>query len=344
MKSFFAKILLTILSIVLVLLMLEVNFRIFQLCPNRSRYFNSYSQVILSNNQKLVYELNPSTPGINSDGMRDREYALLKPADTLRIAVLGDSIAFGSGVEMNQTFAKVLEDKLNQWSVTNKEGLKYEVLNFSVHGYNINNEIEQLKVKADKYAPDIIVLSYCINDISVLPQVLPFFLNIPDLDKTPYPGFNFLWRFKIIRALASQSDMVRFILQRIYLLDSLTDAKKSSYQAVIDGFKELKQYADSHSSRVVILFNPYLDYEETDSNDKEMNIIREIADKNRFVFVNMIDSYRHNFKHQQDLWLKDGRHPITGKQDLCHPNPSGHRAIAGELFNAIIQGRVPDSG
>ena len=51
---------------------------------------------------------------INSDGLRDREHARAKPADTVRIAVLGDSFAEAMHVPMEQTFWSLLERKLQE--------------------------------------------------------------------------------------------------------------------------------------------------------------------------------------------------------------------------------------
>src|SRR5215213_11435548 len=51
---------------------------------------------------------------INSEGLRDREHSKTKPADTVRIAVLGDSFAEAREVPMEQTFWSVMEQKLGQ--------------------------------------------------------------------------------------------------------------------------------------------------------------------------------------------------------------------------------------
>ncbi len=48
----------------------------------------------------------------NSHGMRDREYSLEKPADTLRIAFIGDSFTMGSGVAIENVYHSRVESRL----------------------------------------------------------------------------------------------------------------------------------------------------------------------------------------------------------------------------------------
>src|SRR3989442_544756 len=52
---------------------------------------------------------------INSVGMHDREYPLDKPADTVRIAVLGDSVTAAVQVDVRRNFTRVLGQRLAAW-------------------------------------------------------------------------------------------------------------------------------------------------------------------------------------------------------------------------------------
>lgn len=98
---------------------------------------------------------------INAQGRRDNEVSLQKPAGTYRIALLGDSVAFGARVEAKNDFATQIEWTLNARS----SSLRYQVLNFGVPGYGTWQELELLKDKALAYDPDLVMLAFVMNDL-----------------------------------------------------------------------------------------------------------------------------------------------------------------------------------
>jgi hypothetical protein len=101
---------------------------------------------------------------INSDGQRDGEHAVAKPADTLRIAVLGDSYAEAAQVPVEQAFWRVMQDTLSECPTLG--GRQVEVLNFGVSGFGTAQELLTLQHKVWKYSPDIVVLAFLTgNDI-----------------------------------------------------------------------------------------------------------------------------------------------------------------------------------
>jgi lysophospholipase L1-like esterase len=102
-----------------------------------------------------------TTIKINSYGFRDYEYTVVKPSNTFRIVALGDSYTFGHGVELNETYSKVLERLLNK----RNDGWRYEVLNFGVPGYNAAEKVEILASKATKFEPDLVIFQYLNDDI-----------------------------------------------------------------------------------------------------------------------------------------------------------------------------------
>lgn len=95
---------------------------------------------------------------INSDGLRDEEHSKLKPKNTLRIAVLGDSYAEALQLPIEKTFWKAMERELNTCGYFG--GMKIEVINFGVSGYGTAQELITLREKAWAYSPDIVILAF----------------------------------------------------------------------------------------------------------------------------------------------------------------------------------------
>jgi hypothetical protein len=101
---------------------------------------------------------------INSQGLRDREHDQVKPKNTLRIAVLGDSFTEAVHVPMERTFWAKMENRLAKCDAL--KGKKVEVINFGVQGYGTAQELITLRKKVWEYQPDIVVLAFFIgNDI-----------------------------------------------------------------------------------------------------------------------------------------------------------------------------------
>jgi lysophospholipase L1-like esterase len=100
---------------------------------------------------------------INSDGLRDREHAKQKPANTLRVALIGDSFAEALQVPLEDAFWVVMEQRLQGCHAFNG-GKRVEVINFGVSGYGTAQELLTLREKAWDYAPDIVLLAMTTNN------------------------------------------------------------------------------------------------------------------------------------------------------------------------------------
>lgn len=120
-----------------------------------------------------LYGLRPDTHGmleatgdvvyrINADGFRDQKYTWVKPQGTFRALVLGDSIAYGYGIDVEDSFPKIVERRLAK--VISASSV--EVLNLGVSGYNPYTEAELLKEMGPRYDPDLVIVQFCINDIN----------------------------------------------------------------------------------------------------------------------------------------------------------------------------------
>jgi hypothetical protein len=118
---------------------------------------------------------------INSDALRDVEHAVQKPANTLRIAVIGDSYAEALQVDLEEIWWRIMQDKLNSCAYFARN--EVEVINFGVSGYGTAQEYITLKEKVWKYSPDIVILAVTTNN-DITDNYRPF-------KKTEIPYFVF---------------------------------------------------------------------------------------------------------------------------------------------------------
>lgn len=97
---------------------------------------------------------------LNALGLRGREVPEPKPAGVRRVLVLGDSFAFGVGVDEAHLLSSVLERRLN----AALPGV-HEVVNLGVAGYATDQELLLLRRLGPRLSPDGIVLVLCDNDL-----------------------------------------------------------------------------------------------------------------------------------------------------------------------------------
>jgi D-alanyl-lipoteichoic acid acyltransferase DltB (MBOAT superfamily) len=110
------------------------------------------------------YELIPSneTPfrdtiiRTNAWGMRDLEYEQPKRDGTFRIALLGSSYVMGWGVDNDEGFEAILESRLDM-EPPRDEFERYEVLNFAVGGYTLADHVALCEERVFEFEPDVVI-------------------------------------------------------------------------------------------------------------------------------------------------------------------------------------------
>lgn len=89
---------------------------------------------------------------INSAGFRSqRDFSKNPPADTLRIALFGDSFTAGDDVSDEEVWGYLLERKLKE------AGIRAEVLNFGVGAYGMDQAYLRWREQGKQFKPDIVI-------------------------------------------------------------------------------------------------------------------------------------------------------------------------------------------
>jgi lysophospholipase L1-like esterase len=115
----------------------------------------------------IGYTLRPSFDGpafgvmlrTNRYGFRGPDWRREKDPASFRIALVGDSHAFGFGVSFEHTVGERLASILAV-----KTGRRFEVLNFGVSGYNSQQELAVFRTDVLAFSPDLVILLPCNND------------------------------------------------------------------------------------------------------------------------------------------------------------------------------------
>lgn len=97
---------------------------------------------------------------INALGLRGPEIVPEKPPGVRRVAIVGESSAFGYLVSDEQVAARLLEAALQ------KQGRQVEVLNAAVPGYNLNQSLVRFREVVAPLKPDVVVAYLGWNDLA----------------------------------------------------------------------------------------------------------------------------------------------------------------------------------
>ncbi len=340
------RVLSVVLAIVGALAAGEAAVRVFDIGPD----FHTISRwnYRFSENPVLRYELLPGSriggSRINSDGMRDRLYPRAKPDGVFRIACVGDSICFGTSVEWSQTFAKRLEELLNEPAAAN--GHRFEVLNFGVAGYNATQIVELVRIRAMEFEPDLIVYSYCLNDpeeVGFTMEALRDRLTVAErdlLDRVLDGGTGLLAKSRLFNlaryawqsrtsagrkrhAGDAQDPMLCWPKGHVDYVASLHESK-SSWQRVTTAFSDLAKLAQGHGVPVYLVAFPVLDDLDAYPLTAVHQTVRAAGERAGLHVVDLLNDYQSA--------ARSGRAVAV---DLLHPNADGHLIAARAVLRAL---------
>ncbi|MFH2137266.1 MAG: hypothetical protein ABII88_01990 [Candidatus Omnitrophota bacterium] len=350
-KKLKIKISLLVISFFLALFILEIAARGFE-----KRYLidtNVYLQQAkprlhrVSQIPGLGYELIPQVKtedgffSINSQGIRDAEYALPKPADVYRIIILGDSVTFGTEYPVEYTYPKVLESILKENEIGGKN---FEVLNAGVCGYNAFQKLVFLKSKLLKLEPDLVIYQFLNDDYYRSAVVMPdaqgvnnnhvylslgeyFSVNFPRI--IPVPD-------RINSFLLKHCAGYRMVNKKLYDYLSLRSPEKyfpkayqfAGYKELTDSvranqavFKDFAQLSKENGFELVILLFPRL----ANNDGMDSWIKDDCSKKYSFKCINLFELFK-----EKGVDLTTLR--IIPEGD-CHPNKSGHYLTARLIYD-----------
>jgi hypothetical protein len=196
-------------SLIWTLIVLEGFFRMFVVYPD------GFAYTLASRNWADKY-----WKPINSFGYRDIEHDPNSLEDKKILFVVGDSFVAGQGIDNPQDrFSDVLAGQLED---------DWEVFNIAMSGWDTKDEFKA--IRDFPVIPDIVVLSYFINDIDgtaarVLKQDRPSWIEQPHWLIRPIVKSSHLFNFFYWRVYRFQNSRQMAAIYLAYLERAFNDAK-----------------------------------------------------------------------------------------------------------------------
>jgi len=266
--------------------------------------------VVRSTNDNLILELVPSTTidfngtklSTNRWGMRDRDYEKTPAPNTYRIALTGPSFVMGYGVNDEEDFEWLLEDRLNE-ERAGSPYTSYEILNFAVPGYSAIQNLIVMEQKALDFQPNAVFFMAHQREEEAVVKYFADRLSVrADL---PYADLMEIALRAGAKPGATKAETER-LLQPVG-----TEILSWTYRRIVE-------VSRAHGILPVWIFMPTLEHP---LRQDEIAHLNRLAEEAGFIILDLSGAY-----DNQDL---DSL--VVAYWDK-HPNAKGHRLIAEDLY------------
>lgn len=216
LKRLLKKLLFAFYLLVATLVLLEIGVRLWgystrHICDPIYTSFSSSQEIPYIHKPTLSQARARGLSIINTDslGLRSKTVGAQygpRQADEYRIAIVGDSVTFGEGVEKTEdTFAAVLEEALNR----RQNAVHVKVFNFGASAYSVSVMAATLQQRMLEVEPNLVVMAIIPADFNLS--------RTPSVDAWGYLTDNKLSGF------LSRDSRLRLVLRKIHLLYLLRD-------------------------------------------------------------------------------------------------------------------------
>jgi len=268
---------------------------------------------------KLAFKLNPNFNDyfsgemfkdipikINSDGLRDYEGVL----NNKIILGVGDSVTFGAGTSLEDTYLALLEDRLEE----------YDVVKAGVPSYEFEQYLEYIKSKGFAYKPELIIIGFVLNDINqVKKEEIQDYMfrerKIRDILKKSCRFCGFVW--KSTRSIISSfKDEDYYDVYAEYLKEKWTGPE---WDLLKRNILELKELCELRDVRLLFVIFPFKDQLVNGDTLQQERLIRLLEEEG----IEYIDLYS---------YLDENSYLVN---DDVHLNLKGNTEVSKVLSNYI---------
>ncbi len=344
-----SKIILFSLAIILSLIVVELFSRILL-----KGHVNSSELLEKSDNVIISYQLKPNTTKIirNTDGA-DIEYSInyqgfrgkpFQPNFGEALLFLGDSVAFGFGVEEKDMYSAYIENILK-----NKYKIQTQSINLGVNGYSIAQYVEVYKEKSALFSPSIIIVGFALNDANPYwdlawddskekPKFKTINREVQETYKGPFGG-RFPW-VKFLDKIHTYNVLIKPMIQRIQdsqigigsRNDTNTYEKRAYFDnSISDGWEsrklqilELKKLVERNRQKFLLIISPNAAQIRSEDTGVPQEKIVNFALANKIEYIDFLPIFMNSSTPIEELFIDD-----------VHPSKDGHMLIAKTVSQYI---------
>lgn len=284
----------------------------------------------LPSTQKIRWSDRPKEYYIpeNAPNLQDGAYPRQKPANTFRIAVVGDSFSFAPHMQYDDAFSKRLE----RWLNLNSDSQKVEVMNMGISGYSTRHEVALVEKAVKDFSADLVILQITLNDAELQPldskaQKEMFgsaFLNKP-IFRYWKSGKFFLERLQNTRTHS---------LYKQYFHDLFEKAE--TYSVFKQSLSNISDIATKHKVPVVSVLFPLFTFP-MDANTYPFtdihNKIQQDLSERKIPYLDLFNDY---------IGIPNDHLQIIPGKD-SHPNEIAHRIAAESIYKWLRNEKIISS-
>ena len=248
---------------------------------------------------------------INQKGLRDPEADYERMDTTKRILVLGDSFAWGFGVEQTERFSEHLE-----------ESMGVEIINAGTSGYSTDQELLWYRSEGIKYEADLVILLMSGNDAGdnhkqrnyMIYGKPRFILGEEGLELTGVPVGGASPQYRIVYHLAQRSVLINTLLtarRQMRTGVSTTGTTGTPFELTRALLREIEDVSSQNGAEFMIVTTSVF-WSQAESYASFVDILRSDG----FSVLDIEEEFNHDVMIIPD----DG-----------HWNPVGHKFVARKI-------------
>ena len=254
---------------------------------------------------------------LNSMGLRDPERALAKPAGALRVLCLGDSCTFGEGVRAEDAYPARLERLLAE-SLAPRA---VEAWNAGVQAYGTAEAVELLATRLLVTQPDVVTLGFFLNDATGFERTIAEFTAALE----PAPLSRLARASRVVETIERARHAAE--IERRFVETTRASFRSDGFERCRAGFRRLRELADRHGFRALVLVLPALmDLDGDYPFEAEHALVLAALEEAGCEALDLLPSFRG--LDARTVWV----HPTDH-----HPNARAHALVAERLAERLTE-------